>query len=118
MLYLPYELQFCNRRARYACNRARVAARGPAGRGHVGHSPTQDYNGLRDARAAEAIKNLTDALTDDVITFANGTSRDKSEVEEQTELRKHLATLRAALAKVSASEKLELVKKLDSITAR
>jgi hypothetical protein len=70
------------------------------------------------AHAAEALKNLSDALTDGVISEANGNGGDKYAVEARIALRKELASLRAALAKTSASEKTELLKKLARVTAR
>jgi hypothetical protein len=70
------------------------------------------------AHAAEALKNLRDALTDDVIGVANSNGGDQYQAEARIALRKELASLRAALAKTSASEKTELLKKLARITAR
>ena len=67
------------------------------------------------AHAAEAIKNLTDVLTDDVINRANAKGGDKYAVEEQTALKKSLASLRQAIAKASAPEKRELLNKLTRI---
>ena len=64
------------------------------------------------AHAAEAIKNLTAALTDDVISAANAKGGDKYEVEQRTNLRKMLVSLHAAVAKTSVPEKTELIKKL------
>lgn len=69
------------------------------------------------AHAAEALKNLTEALTDDVINTANSTSGDQYQAEARTGLRKELASLRAALAKTSAPEKSELLKKIARVTA-
>ena len=68
--------------------------------------------------AAEALKYLTESLTDDVIRRANDKGGDKYAVEERIALRKKLATLRLALAKTSAPEKTELLKKLQRITGR
>ena len=70
------------------------------------------------AHAAEALKNLTEALTDDVINVANSNNGDQYQVEARTALRKELASLRAALPKTSAPEKSELLKKLTRVTAR
>ena len=65
------------------------------------------------AHAAEALRNLSDALTDDVIREANASGGDKYAAEARTELRKELASLRVAIAKTSSSpEKTELVNKL------
>lgn len=65
--------------------------------------------------AAEALCNLTEALTDEVIKTANGTGGNKYEVEQRTELRKSLTSLRAAVAKTTAAEKSELLKKLQRV---
>ena len=67
------------------------------------------------AHAVEALKNLTEALTAEVIAAANGTGGDQYEVQQRTDLRKLLASLRAALAKTSAPEKSELLTKLQNI---
>ena len=69
------------------------------------------------AHAAEALKNLTDALTDDVINVANSNGGDQYQVEARTAVRKELTSLRMALAKTSASEKTELEKRLARVTA-
>ena len=66
--------------------------------------------------AAEAVKYLTETLTDDVIRRANDKGGDRYVVEERTALRKKLANLRLVLAKTSAPEKTELLKKLQRIT--
>jgi SH3 domain-containing protein len=66
--------------------------------------------------AAEALKYLTESLTDDVIRRANDKGSDKYAVEERIALRKKLAALRLALAKTSAPRKTELLKKLGRIT--
>jgi hypothetical protein len=68
------------------------------------------------AHAAEAIKNITEALSDEVITFANEKGGDKYAVEQRAALMKVLISLRPAVAKTSAPEKSELVKKLERIT--
>ena len=68
------------------------------------------------AHAAEALKNITEDLTDQVITFANEKGGDKYAVEQRTELKKLLTSLRLAVAKTSAPEKSDLVNKLDRIT--
>jgi hypothetical protein len=65
--------------------------------------------------AAEALKELNDALTDGVIEAANVKGGDKYAVEQRTELRKSLASLRLAVAKTSAAGKDELVRKLGRI---
>lgn len=67
------------------------------------------------AHAAEALRNLSDALTDDVIREANATGGDKYAVEARTALKKELASLRLALAKTSASEKMAVVKKMERV---
>ena len=67
------------------------------------------------AHAAEALRNLTEALTDEVITTANSSGGDQYAVEQRTDLRKTLATLRAAVAKTSAAEKDALLRKLQKI---
>ena len=62
---------------------------------------------------AEALKNIADALTDQVITFANDKGGDKYAVEQRTALKKLLTSLRLAVAKTSAPEKAEIIKKLN-----
>lgn len=68
------------------------------------------------SHAVEALKNISEALTDQVITFANDKGGDKYAVEQRTDLKKLLTSLRLAVAKTSAPEKTELVKKLERIT--
>lgn len=68
------------------------------------------------AHEGEALKNITEDLTDQVITFANEKGGDQYAVQQRTDLKKLLASLRLAVAKTSAPEKTELVKKLDRIT--
>jgi len=68
------------------------------------------------AYAAEALKNVTEALSDEVIKFANEKGGDKYALEQRTELKKLLASLRLAVAKTSTPERNELVKKLERIT--
>ena len=68
------------------------------------------------AHAAEALKNLNEALTDQVITFANERGGDKYAAEQRTDLKKLLTSLRLAVLKTSAPEKNEVVKKLERIT--
>ena len=68
--------------------------------------------------ATEAIKNLTAALTDEVIRRANDRGGDKYAVEERNALRKLLASLRLAIAKTSAPEKTALLERLARITRR
>src|SRR5690242_6204106 len=70
------------------------------------------------AHAGEALKNLNDALTDEVINAANANGGDQYQMEARTSLRKEFASLRAALAKTSAPEKTEVLKKLARVTAR
>jgi len=67
------------------------------------------------AHATEAIKNLIEGITDDVIQRTNARGGDQYQVEEQIALRKTFATLRLALAKTSAPEKQELLNKLKRI---
>ena len=67
------------------------------------------------AHAAEALHNLTEALTDDVIREANATGGDKYAAEARTALRKELASLRVAIVKTSAPEKRELLQKLERL---
>lgn len=67
------------------------------------------------AHAAEAIANLTEALTEDVITEVNGTGEDGYGAETRPALRKELASLGLALAKTSAGDKNELLKKLERV---
>ena len=64
------------------------------------------------AHATEALKNLTETLTDEVIRRANDKGGDRYAVEERTALRKSLASLRLAIAKTSAPEKIDLLKRL------
>lgn len=64
--------------------------------------------------AAEAVKNLSEALTDEVIQFANAKGGDEYERQRRT-LRLLIASLRLAVAKTSAPEKADLVKKLQRI---
>ena len=64
------------------------------------------------AHAVEAIKNLTAALTDEVISAANAKGGDKYAVEQRIALRKMLASLRLAIAKTSTPEKAALIHKL------
>ena len=66
------------------------------------------------AHAAEALKNLTETLTDEVIKTANDKGGDIYDVEQRTHLRKLLVSLRAAVTKSSAPEKAELLKKLQN----
>jgi hypothetical protein len=68
--------------------------------------------------AAEALTYLTESLTDEVIRRANDKGGDQYAVEERANLRKLLTTLRLVLAKTSAPEKTELLKKLQRITPR
>lgn len=64
------------------------------------------------AHAGEALKELGEALTDGVIETANGKGGDKYAVEQRVELKKSLAALRLAVAKTSAPEKAEVMRKL------
>ena len=67
------------------------------------------------AHASEAIKNITEAITDDVVKRTNASGGDQYAVQEQAALRKAFASLRQGLAKTSAPEKSELLKKLERI---
>ncbi|HKG61426.1 MAG TPA: SH3 domain-containing protein [Pyrinomonadaceae bacterium] len=67
------------------------------------------------AHAPEALKGITEALTDQVITFANEKGGDKYAVEQRADLKKLLTSLRLAAAKTSAPEKTEIVRKLERI---
>jgi SH3 domain-containing protein len=67
------------------------------------------------AHATEAIKNLTEGITDDVIKRANARGGNQYDVQEQTALRKTFASLRLALAKTLAPEKQELLSKLKQV---
>ena len=67
------------------------------------------------AHATEVIKNLTEGITDDVIQRTNARGGNQYDVQEQTILRKTFASLRLTLAKTSAPEKQELLKKLEKI---
>ena len=67
------------------------------------------------SHAAEALKNIAEVLTDEVIKFANDKGGDKYVVEQRTELKKLLSSLRLALAKTTAPEKNEITKKLNQI---
>jgi len=75
------------------------------------------YLGLhpRGAHVAEALENLSLALTDEVITNANSRGGDTYAVEQRTQLKKTFATLRLVLAKVVAPEKAALVRNLDRV---
>ena len=70
------------------------------------------------AHAAAAIKDLTELLTDEVIKAAKVKGGDQYVVAQRTDLRKMLASLRLALAKTSAAEKTELLKKLEQVSTR
>lgn len=67
------------------------------------------------AHAAEALRDLAEALTDDVIRSANGKGGDQYEVEQRSHLRKMLTSLRVAAAKTSAPEKTTLLAKLQRL---
>jgi hypothetical protein len=68
------------------------------------------------AHAAEAVKYLNEVITDEVIKTANGKGGDQWAVEQRTDLRKLLASLRLAVAKTSAAEKTQILKKLERVT--
>jgi hypothetical protein len=82
-------------------------------------SPAIKYLSLypNGAHAAEALKNLNELLTDEVIKTANDKGGDQYAVEQRADLRKLLASLRLAVAKTSATEKTEVLKKLERVTA-
>jgi hypothetical protein len=65
--------------------------------------------------AAEAVQELSEALTNDVIDTANGKDSGKDAVMQRTDLKKTLASLRLALAKTSAEGKDELLRKLSRV---
>jgi hypothetical protein len=67
------------------------------------------------AHAAEAVKELSEALTNDVIEVANSVGGDKYAVMQRTELKKTLSSLRQALAKTSEPGKDELLRKLNRV---
>ena len=67
------------------------------------------------AHAVEALKGLTEVLTDEVIKSANEKGGDQYVVEQRTDLKKKLASLRIAIAKTSAPEKAEIVKRLQRV---
>ena len=67
------------------------------------------------AHASLAVKYFNDLITDDVIERASGSGGDQYEVEERRDLKKLLASLRLALAKVSVSGTAELLKKLERV---
>ena len=67
------------------------------------------------AHAAEAVSDLSAALTDGVIMRANAKGGDQYAVEEQASLKKELTFLRRVITKTSAAEKTELLKKLEKI---
>lgn len=69
------------------------------------------------AHAVEAMQSLTELLTDDVINTVNSKSSDQYVADERAALKKALASLRLALAKISAPEKTELLRKLDRVPA-
>jgi hypothetical protein len=69
------------------------------------------------AHAAEALKGLDEVLTDEVSKMANGKGGDQYVVEQRTDLKKLLASARLAVAKTSAAEKTEVLKKLARITS-
>lgn len=66
--------------------------------------------------AADAVRDLAEALTDEVIKSANDKGGDQYEIEQRNDLRKLLASLRVALAKTSVAGKTELLKKLERVT--
>lgn len=65
--------------------------------------------------AAEAIKDLSETFTEEVIRRANDKGGDTYAVEERAALRQVFTSLRNALAKTSRPEKTELLQKLDRI---
>ncbi len=81
-------------------------------------SPAIKYLSLHPngAHAAEALNSLNEMLTDEVIKTANNKGGDQYVVEQRTDLKKLLASLRLAVAKTSAAEKSALLKKLERVT--
>ncbi len=69
----------------------------------------------RGAHVGQALENIALAMTDDVIATANSKGGNIYDVQQRTELRKSLANLRLVVAKVSAPQKAELVKKLGRV---
>ena len=67
------------------------------------------------AYAAEAIKDLSETFTDEVVRRANDKGGDRYAVEERAALRKVFTSLRNALAKTSVAEKIELLKRLNRV---
>lgn len=67
------------------------------------------------AHAAEALKNITEVLSDEVIKFANDKGGDKYVVEQRADLRKLLTSLRLAVSKTTAPEKNDVTKRLEQI---
>jgi hypothetical protein len=68
------------------------------------------------AHAAEAVKDLAELLTDEVVNFANDKGGDKYAVEQRADLKKLLTSLRLVIARTSVPEKNEVVEKLQRIT--
>ena len=64
------------------------------------------------AHAVEALQGLNDVLTDEVVKTASEKGGDRYAAEQRTDLRRKLVSLRTALAKTSAPEKTELLKKM------
>ena len=69
------------------------------------------------AHATQALKDLLEVFTDEVIRRANDKGGDRWAVEERIALRKVFTSLRLALAKTSGAEKTELLKRLNRITS-
>lgn len=67
------------------------------------------------AHVAEALKNIDEVLSDEVIKVANDKGGDKYVVEQRVELNKMLASLRLAIAKLTAPEKDEITRKLNQV---
>lgn len=67
------------------------------------------------AHASEALKNIADVLTDEVIKYANDKGGDKYAVQQRGDLRKLLTSLRLAVAKTTAPGKNELTKQLNRV---
>lgn len=65
--------------------------------------------------ASEALKNIAEVLTDEVIKFANDKGGDKYVIEQRTDLKKLLSSLRLILAKTTAPEKNDVTNKLNQI---
>ena len=68
------------------------------------------------AHASEALENLNEMLNDEVIREANEKGGDKYAIEQRSDLRKLLVSLRLAVSKTSGTATTEILKKLERIT--